>query len=109
MKIHIISFSDDSYVPNECKFLSFGERFMSFDSGIKEDERIIIFCTKNNLNNLKSSKLWFVDSTFKVFPKGFEQLLIIQGLLNNKKYPFIFCIMKIKMKFHIIEYLNILK
>ena len=48
MKIHIISFSDDSYVPNECKFLSFGERFMSFDSGIKEDERIIIFCTENN-------------------------------------------------------------
>ncbi len=61
-----------------------------------DNNRIAIFYTQENLKKLCMSKVWFVDATFKVVPQGFEQLLIIQTIIEDKKYPLLYALMKRK-------------
>lgn len=83
-------------VPVELHFLSSGERFYIFDSGVDEENRIIVFTTIENVLNLSSQKEWFIDATFKTVPKNFEQLLVIQANVYGKKFSLFFCLMKHK-------------
>lgn len=91
-----IVLENNSDIPNELFFLSTGERFYFFDSGINDENRIIIFTTAENLNILIAGKIWFVDATFKTVPKNFEQLLIIQTFIQKKKMSLFYCLMKRK-------------
>ncbi|KII62093.1 hypothetical protein RF11_10337 [Thelohanellus kitauei] len=46
-------------------------------------ERIRIFSTGRNLQLLSISQDWFVEATFKVYPRPFVQLYTIHGLYNR--------------------------
>ena len=51
----------DGRLPNRLRKTDRGEDFILF-----EDEKLIIFASKENLSLLKQSKHWFADGTFKV-------------------------------------------
>ena len=64
------------------------------DSGVLEEERILIFGTLENIQHLKYSKIWVCDGTFAAVPKPFSQLFTIQRFIRGKFFPLIFCMMK---------------
>ena len=53
-----------------------GELFLFFDSGMEED-RIIVFATTRNLDQMRDYHDWQLDGTFKVCPQLFYQLFTI--------------------------------
>lgn len=65
-----------------------GDSFLMYDSYEEEDEdydggRIIIFGTRENLQNLCRSPTWFVDGTFKCAPSIFFQLKSVQTFTED--------------------------
>lgn len=58
-----------------------GDEFILYDSycEIDNDTRTIIFGTKANLKFLAKCPEWFMDGTFKVAPKFFNQLYTIHA------------------------------
>ncbi|KAF7670554.1 hypothetical protein CDIK_4570, partial [Cucumispora dikerogammari] len=66
------------------------EQFLYFDSGKDNENRVIVFITKQNMDHLEINKIWVCDGTFKTAPKKFEQLLTIQCLIRSK-YFFYYC------------------
>lgn len=75
--------SDLELTDKFCKTDS-GESFLIFDSGtiVKEDkseERLLIFGTKANLKFLVECNEFFMDGTFMIAPKLFNQLYTIHG------------------------------
>lgn len=51
-------------IPEEYKTLGNGERFILFDSGSHDTNRIIVFGTDRSVNILKESAHWYMDGTF---------------------------------------------
>ncbi|CAF1257984.1 unnamed protein product, partial [Didymodactylos carnosus] len=52
----------------------------------KYDERLLLFSTDELLQHLCETELVLVDGTFASAPTGFEQLVIIMGLINDEGY-----------------------
>lgn len=50
--------------------------FLQNDSGIDDENRIVVFCAKN-LKQLEISKIILINVTFKSLPIGFKQLYTI--------------------------------
>lgn len=84
------TFSANSDIPNEFIKLSNGEMFYLFDNGVENENRVAAFGNTFLLTEFRTENTFFIDGTFKVVPKPFEQLLIIQGVFKEKKYPLIF-------------------
>lgn len=55
-----------------------GDNFLLFDNG-SEDDRLLIFGTKDNLRVLKNCFNMHCDGTFDVTPPGFDQMYTIHG------------------------------
>ena len=64
----------DIVIPDEYQITTSGERFLMYDSGAGDEDRILIFGTERNLQILETSQNWFCDGTFKVVPGQFYQL-----------------------------------
>jgi hypothetical protein len=60
-----------------------------YDSG-RSTDRIFMFTTKENLEFLKNSSMWFVDGTFKVAPVLFTQLFVIHGMRGKSIFPLVY-------------------
>jgi hypothetical protein len=50
----------------------------------KYDGRLLLFSTNELLQQLCQSELILVDGTFAAAPTGFEQLVIIMGVINDE-------------------------
>lgn len=65
-----------------------GKDFILFDSGTfsdEDDNRIIIFGTRENLDFLAKCHSWYMDGTFNIAPRLFQQLYTIHGeYLKNR-------------------------
>lgn len=57
-----------------------GDKFLLYDNGV-EDDRLLIFGTRDNIRVLKNCSMFHCDGTFDVTPPGFDQLYTIHG--NN--------------------------
>lgn len=88
------------------KFTYDGKLFMQFDSGICDNNRFLIFYTDSIIPIVNNSLLFLCDSTFKICPKNFQQLLVIHTIYFNKRIPIIYILMKNKTK---VSYLKIFK
>ena len=55
-----------------------GERFLLFDSGVEDDNRMLIFAKHQALQLLSTSEDWYNDGTFSVCPEVFFQLYTTQ-------------------------------
>lgn len=68
-------------IPECYKYLENGERFLLHDSG-PDSERMLIFSTMENLNQMSVCTDWFSDGTFKVAPMLFDQVLNTCFIIN---------------------------
>ncbi|KAG0439129.1 hypothetical protein DMUE_2646, partial [Dictyocoela muelleri] len=78
------------------KTLTKNEDFLLYDSGMGDEDRVIILGTKSNIFHLSYNKIWLGDDTFKSCPGIFEQLYTIQCKLRGKYLPLLYCFMKRK-------------
>ncbi|XP_042913268.2 uncharacterized protein [Parasteatoda tepidariorum] len=74
-----------------------GKDFLLGDDGSGED-RLLMFCTTDNLKRMCSSKKIWADGTFKIVPLLFHQLYTIHGLYENEMFPFVYCLLQDKKK-----------
>lgn len=95
-KANSFTYSFESDIPNEIQKTYMGEDFLLHDSGIADEERIIVFGTNSNLIHLMHNNVWVVDGTFKSAPSNFEQLYTIQCKIRGKFLPLISALMKKK-------------
>lgn len=65
---------------------------MLFDSG-PEENRILIFSTRRNLQYLSQSLHWYADGTFKTVPLLFHQLYTVHWLKENASVPLVFALL----------------
>ncbi|KAF0711047.1 BED-type domain-containing protein [Aphis craccivora] len=71
------------------------ERFLVFDNHSEENERVIIFGSRSNLELLASSNTWYADGNLGLAPKIFLQLYSV--ILVGVKHPSIWTLInKIK-------------
>jgi len=85
-----------AYFPKSLWNNSRGELFLRYDSGIKDEDRFVIFSSEYQMSILKDSELWVMDGTFKSVPNHFEQMLTIQGKYLGKYWPLVHIILKRK-------------
>ncbi|XP_050519261.1 uncharacterized protein LOC126893282 [Diabrotica virgifera virgifera] len=79
-------------IPNELRRTktSIPQDFILSDTGIDDQNRIIIFGCTLDLTRLIQCDTWVVDGTFKSAPNLWYQLWIIHGVFHNKTLPFIY-------------------
>lgn len=84
------------------------EQFLLFDSG-PEDNRILIFSTRRNLQLLARSDHWYADGTFKTAPPLFSQLYTIHGVKENSAIPLVYALLPDKTRETYIRLLSQIK
>lgn len=64
-------------IPQNLQVTTTGDRFLMYDSRDTDDleaGRVIVFATRRNLELLLSSRMWYLDGTFRVSPSIFSQV-----------------------------------
>jgi len=75
------------------------EKFILYDSGVDDNNRLLLFSTKNNLKILASQQShWFIDGTFKSAPHLFTQILSTYAIKYNAVLPLVFVLLQNKSK-----------
>lgn len=77
-------------IPNFLKLDATGKKFLQFDSGYNEKNRIILFFSEHLRFYLKHASTILIDGTFWSVPREFYQLLTINCLLFGKFFPICF-------------------
>ncbi len=80
-------------IPNNLAITTNGDRFLLFDSGAGDANRLIMFGTDQALNLLRQSDHWFGDGTFSVSPAIFYQVYTIHSMCNGKVVPCVFSLL----------------
>jgi len=97
--------ANDLIIPEIYKFTNKNELFLSYDNGNNEN-RILIFTTKSNLNLLQESDNWLGDGTFKTVPSIFSQLYTIHSYKSDCVVPLVYILMTNRTKNSYIEVLR---
>ena len=66
---------DIPVLPNNYQVTNRGDRFLLFDSGVGDVNRLIIFATNDAIPLFGTSPNWFMDGKFKVFPEIFSKFI----------------------------------
>ena len=66
-------------IPLDFTVIDGGKSFLQYDSGIDDQDRILIFASDAGLQDLKYLKNWKIDGTFRVAPEFYYQLLTIHA------------------------------
>lgn len=80
-------------IPQQYTVTANEEPFLLFDSGVGDNNRIIVFSTPKFFSILKESKIWYADGTFKVVPDLFYQLYTIHGEKDGVVYPCVYALL----------------
>ena len=75
-------------IPPQYQNTAKGDKFLLYDS--KDDDRVLIFGTKKNLELLSNSTTWMMDGTFQTVPALFYQLYTIHGEIRDAYFPLVF-------------------
>ena len=76
-------------IPDAFKQMTNGRRFLLHDCGAGAD-RIIIYATEANLEEMVDSRHWFMDGIFKTMPLLFAQVYMIHILKQGHTIPLVF-------------------
>ena len=85
-------------IPESYCFLVTGKKFLAFDSGINDENRILIFVMEDGLEDLVRFPNWAADGTFKVSPSIYYQLYCIHIQERTFSIPRIFALLAGKTK-----------
>ena len=77
---------DYASVTHEYRMTGTGERFLLFDSGLGDINRMFLFPTNNGKGFIANSSQWFGDGTFKLCPQVFSQIYTIHVLVNHEVF-----------------------
>ena len=77
-------------LPHEYKMTGTSARYLLFDSGADDINRMFRFVTNDGIDMLANSSQWFGDGTFKLCPQIFSQIYTIRALVNHEVLLF-FC------------------
>lgn len=69
-----------------------GERFLLYDSGVEDEDRLIIYATDDDLRRLCASEVVYCDGTFKCAPRLFKQLFTIHAVVFGEVFPLVYAI-----------------
>jgi len=78
------------------------------DNGPEASERIVMFATDDHLRLLTASDTWYLDRNFRLSPKFFLQLYVIQIKKNVVFLTSIYCILQRKTKQTYVEMFQII-
>ncbi len=65
-----------------------GEQFLLVDDG--DEQRVLIFATRDNLMELSASSTWYMDGTFYASPSYFCQMYTIHAMINGFMCPLVY-------------------
>lgn len=87
---------DEINVPISLCYTLIGDLFLIKDIRINQ-ERILLFTTKTNIQYLSQAKFWIMDGTFKTVPTVFYQLYTIHAPIgtedNSRILPLVYALM----------------
>ena len=75
-----------------------GRRFLMYDSGIDDNDRLLIYSTDENLDAMANRTDWFVDGTFKCAPEIFYQVFTIHIFIHGTVIPVLFALLPNKQQ-----------
>ena len=61
-------------LPHEYQMTGTGERFLLFNSGVGDINRMFVFVANDGIDMLANFSQWFGDGTFKLCPQIFSQI-----------------------------------
>lgn len=96
-------------IPEELKFRENREKFLLFDSGEDDVNRILIFGTESNLDDLVRYKDWACDGTFKCCPDIYFQLFTLHIMVKNCSVPLIYGLLPGKSEGTYVQFFKALK
>ncbi|CAF5123742.1 unnamed protein product, partial [Rotaria sp. Silwood1] len=68
------------------------QQFLLYDNDDNQN-RLLIFASRDQLDLLNGREVWHCDGTFAVAPKLFEQTYSIHGLIRGKTLPLIYSLL----------------
>ena len=83
-------------IPDSIKKDRQGRPFFRIDTGIDDEERIVIFAAENKRMAIQEKKNLLIDATFKSCPKEFCLLLIFHVYFLGRYWPLAYVLMKTK-------------
>jgi len=69
------------------------ENFVLYDSGVGDNNRILIFGTMQNLSILSTCRTWLADGTFDTAPSLFSQIYTIHGIKHGHTFPLVYALL----------------
>ncbi|KRY15916.1 hypothetical protein T12_15200 [Trichinella patagoniensis] len=57
-----------------------------------KSDRLLIFCTEENLSVLSEHSVWSMDGTFKIVPEWYQQMFTIHVFIAGKLVPLVYCL-----------------
>ncbi|XP_076069967.1 uncharacterized protein LOC143041794 [Oratosquilla oratoria] len=80
-------------IPDQYCYLDNGLKWLQFDSGEHDTERILIFATDSGNGDIKRARNWAVDGTFKCSPIIYYQLYTLHIQNNDISVPRMFALL----------------
>ncbi|RNA15836.1 hypothetical protein BpHYR1_046017 [Brachionus plicatilis] len=93
----------DLVIVDEFKYTKSGKKFLFFDSGNEDPERLIILSTDENIALLSYEPCWFIDGTFEISPEVFTQVFTINIIKNNRNIPLVYAFLDTIKAFNYIK------
>ncbi|KAG0439682.1 hypothetical protein DMUE_2266 [Dictyocoela muelleri] len=93
-KNNVTIITDD--IPENIKHTFANEKFLQYDSGQEDENRIVVFSTNTHLLHLGLAEHWLCDGTFYACPRQFLQIYSIHGSIKGKNFPLFYSLMKNK-------------
>jgi len=59
------------------------QQFLVHDSGVTAQEWILVFAAPEQLRHLAVADKWYMDGSFAIAPRLFQQLYVIRAALGN--------------------------
>ena len=86
-------YKDISVLPERYQVTKAGEQFLIFDSGVADNERILIFATQQDIHFLSNNSHWFMNGTSELCSEIFYQIYTIHARNNNQVFPCVFVLL----------------
>uniref|UniRef100_A0A0L8HTQ2 MULE transposase domain-containing protein n=1 Tax=Octopus bimaculoides TaxID=37653 RepID=A0A0L8HTQ2_OCTBM len=80
-----------------CK-LDNGEQFLRYDSGIEDQQHMLVFASESALQDIASYCHLTYDGTFKIVPEEWFQLFSIHVQVKGSSFPRVFALLPNKTK-----------